>query len=141
MATGENEQGLRKIMDFTRLLSIAILVIHFYLLCYAAFREWELTTSIVDRILSTFSNMKIFKTILASKVASLLLLAVSLLGVKGKKDEKIEKRTAIVYILTGLILFFISQSMLLMQFSVSIKSGAYIGITSIGYFLILTGGT
>ncbi|OYX96528.1 MAG: hypothetical protein B7Y76_08795, partial [Sphingobacteriia bacterium 35-40-5] len=53
MATGENEQGLRKIMDFTRLLSIAILVIHFYLLCYAAFREWELTTSIVDRILST----------------------------------------------------------------------------------------
>ncbi|MDP1760167.1 MAG: YWFCY domain-containing protein [Candidatus Woesebacteria bacterium] len=91
MATGENEQGLRKIMDFTRLLSIAILVIHFYLFCYAAFREWELTTSIVDRILSTFSNMKIFKTILASKAASLLLLAVSLLGVKGKKDEKIEK--------------------------------------------------
>ncbi len=141
MATGENEQGLRKIMDFTRLLSIAILVIHFYLFCYAAFREWELTTSIVDRILSTFSNMKIFKTILASKAASLLLLAVSLLGVKGKKDEKIEKGTAIVYILTGLILFFISQSMLLMQFSVSIKSGAYIGVTSLGYFLILTGGT
>jgi len=141
MATGENEQGLRKIMDFTRLLSIAILVIHFYLFCYAAFREWELTTSIVDRILSTFSNMKIFKTILASKAASLLLLAVSLLGVKGKKDEKIEKRTAIVYILTGLILFFISQSMLLMQFSVSIKASAYIGVTSLGYFLILTGGT
>ena len=85
--------------------------------------------------------MKIFKTILASKAASLLLLSVSLLGVKGKKDEKIEKRTAIVYILTGLILFFISQSMLLMQFSVSIKSGAYIGVTSLGYFLILTGGT
>ena len=141
MNTGENEQGLRKIMDFTRLLSIAILVIHFYLVCYAAFKEWELTASIVDRILSTFSNMKIFKTILASKAASLLLLAVSLLGAKGKKDEKIEKRTAIVYILTGLILFFISQSMLLMQFSVSIKSAAYISITSLGYFLILTGGT
>ena len=62
-------------------------------------------------------------------------------GVKGKKDEKIEKRTAIVYIITGLILFFISQSMLLLQFSVSIKSGAYIGITSLGYCLILTGGT
>lgn len=30
MNTGENEQGLRKITDFTRLLSIAILVIHFY---------------------------------------------------------------------------------------------------------------
>jgi len=141
MNTGENEQGLRKIMDFTRLLSIAILVIHFYLFCYAAFREWELTASIVDQILSTFSNMKIFKTIFASKLASLLLLAVSLLGARGKKDEKIEKRTAIVYIVTGLILFFISQSMFLMQFSVSIKASAYIGVTSLGYFLILTGGT
>ena len=141
MNTGENEQGLRKIMDFTRLLSVAILVIHFYLFCYAAFREWELTTSIVDRILSTFSNMKIFKTILTSKAASLVLLAVSLLGAKGKKDQKIEKRTAMVYILTGLILFFFSQSVLLMHFSVSIKSAVYIGISSLGYFLVLSGGT
>jgi hypothetical protein len=30
MQTGENEQGLRKIIDFTRILSIAILAIHWY---------------------------------------------------------------------------------------------------------------
>ncbi|PZR24562.1 MAG: hypothetical protein DI535_22005, partial [Citrobacter freundii] len=28
--TGENEQALRKILDMTRLISIVILVIHFY---------------------------------------------------------------------------------------------------------------
>ena len=36
MRTGENEQGLRKILDFTRLLSIAVLIIHLYLSCYVA---------------------------------------------------------------------------------------------------------
>ena len=40
MQTGENEQALRKILDMTRLISIVILVIHFYYYCYAAFQEW-----------------------------------------------------------------------------------------------------
>ncbi len=30
MHTGENEQGLRKILDMTRLISIALLIFHFY---------------------------------------------------------------------------------------------------------------
>ena len=42
MHTGENEQGLRKILDLTRLISIAILLIHFYYYCYTAFKQWEL---------------------------------------------------------------------------------------------------
>ena len=37
MQTGENEQALRKILDMTRLISIAILVLHFYYYCYTAF--------------------------------------------------------------------------------------------------------
>ena len=43
MQTGENEQGLRKILDMTRLISIVILVLHFYYYCYAAFEHWHLT--------------------------------------------------------------------------------------------------
>src|SRR5690606_41846782 len=39
MRTGENEQGLRKVADFTRLLSIAILVLHFYVSCYQVFHQ------------------------------------------------------------------------------------------------------
>ena len=63
MQTGENEQALRKIIDFTRLLSIAILIIHFYLCCYAAFQELKLTHQIVDNILLPLSRMVIFKTL------------------------------------------------------------------------------
>ncbi len=39
MQTGENEQALRKILDMTRLISIAILVLHFYYYCYTAFEQ------------------------------------------------------------------------------------------------------
>ena len=46
--TGENEQALRKILDMTRLISIVILVIHFYYYCYAAFQEWELSSPFSD---------------------------------------------------------------------------------------------
>ncbi len=38
MQTGENEHGLRRIIDFTRLLSLVILAIHFYITFYAAFQ-------------------------------------------------------------------------------------------------------
>ncbi len=51
MQTGENEQGLRKILDMTRLMSIAVLILHFYYYCYGAFEQWKLTTTISDRIL------------------------------------------------------------------------------------------
>jgi hypothetical protein len=51
MHTGENEQGLRKILDMTRLISIVILGIHFYYYCYKAFQSWELTAQVTDRIL------------------------------------------------------------------------------------------
>ncbi|MEI9911582.1 MAG: YWFCY domain-containing protein [Bacteroidota bacterium] len=37
MSTGENEQGLRKITDMTRLMSIVILALHFLLLLLQGF--------------------------------------------------------------------------------------------------------
>ena len=49
MQTGENEQALRKILDMTRLISIAILVLHFYYYCYIAFEQWHLTVTLTDK--------------------------------------------------------------------------------------------
>jgi hypothetical protein len=48
MHTGENEQGLRKILDMTRLISIVILSIHFYYYCYLAFQVLQLTAPLTD---------------------------------------------------------------------------------------------
>lgn len=40
MQTGENEQGLRKILDMTRLMGIGVLGLHFYYYCYGGFEAW-----------------------------------------------------------------------------------------------------
>jgi hypothetical protein len=134
MQTGENEQALRKIIDFTRLLSIAILIIHFYLSCYPAFQELKLTHKVADHIMLPISKMVIFKTALSAKLCALGLLAVSLVGSKGKRDEKIRAKTVVTYCLIGLLIYFFSIYLLR-------NAWIYIGATALGYLLFMTGGS
>lgn len=62
--TGENEQGMRKIIDLTRMISIIILILHFYYNCYVTFREWKFTTAITDRILQNIAHSGLFNLLL-----------------------------------------------------------------------------
>jgi hypothetical protein len=140
MQTGENEQALRKIIDFTRLLSIAILIIHFYLCCYPAFKEMKLTHQIVDHIAWPISRIAIFRTVLFAKLSALLLLIVSLFGSRGKRDEKIRRKTVITYCLTGLLIYFSSGLFLALPYSIKIVAFVYIATTAFGYILFMTGG-
>ena len=87
--TGENEMGLRKIMDFTRLASMIFLIIHFYYYCYGCFKIWGLTAEIGDRFLQNISRTGFLDSPIKSKVMAFALLIISLLGSKGKKDEKV----------------------------------------------------
>ncbi len=139
--TGENEQALRKILDMTRLISIVILVIHFYYYCYTAFHEWGLTSSFSDRILGNIYRTGIFSNFVKSKLISLGFLAISLLGAKGRKDEKLSYKTAFAYLITGLLLYFAGYLSLLLQLPAQEKTLVYAGITSIGFLLVLSGGT
>ncbi|HTN20711.1 MAG TPA: conjugal transfer protein MobC [Pelobium sp.] len=140
MNTGEDTQGLRKIIDFTRLISVFILAIHFYLCCYAAFKSWGWTAEVTDRIVANIAKTGLFDNIIKPKLAALLFLVISLIGVKGKKDEKIQKNTILAYLLTGLLLYFISVLCFYLNVKEKIIAICYIGITAIGYLLILTGG-
>ena len=91
MQTGENEQALRKILDMTRLISMVILGLHFYYYCYHAFQLWHLTTPITDNLMRNICNTGLFKSFIYSKWLALGLLIISLLGSKGRKDEKLLK--------------------------------------------------
>lgn len=139
--TGENEQALRKILDMTRLISIVILVIHFYYYCYVAFQEWELTSTFSDRILGNIYRTGIFSNFVKSKLIALGFLAISLLGAKGRKDVKLNYKTAFAYLITGLLLYFASYLSLMLQLPAQEKTIVYISITAIGFLLILSGGT
>src|SRR5690348_14765141 len=103
--TGENEIGLKNILDFTRLSSILILLVHFYYYCYGAFEQWRFTTTISDRLLVNISKTGLFDTLHLSKALALGLLLISLLGVKGRKDEKIQARSVVLYCLVGGLLY------------------------------------
>lgn len=141
MSTGENEQALRKILDMTRLISIVILVIHFYYCCYTAFHLWGFTSSFSDRILENIYRTGLLKSFITAKLISLGFLLISLLGAKGRKDEKLDHRTAFAYIISGLILYFISYLMLLLKLPVQVVAVLYMATTSAGLLLVLTGGT
>jgi hypothetical protein len=141
MNTGEDMQGLRKIIDFTRLISIFILAIHFYICCYHAFSQWHWTAGITDRIVGNIARTGLFNNMLKPKLAALLCLLISLVGVKGKKDEKVNYRTVTAYLITGLLIYFISILCFYLPASIILIAICYMVLTAIGYLLTLTGGT
>jgi uncharacterized oligopeptide transporter (OPT) family protein len=105
--TGENEMGLRKIVDLTRIISIVLLLLHVYYYCYSAFETWQLTHSLMDRLLLNI-RQGLFSNFHKSKLFALLFLAISLIGAKGSKSEKHNFKMVTAYLATGLLLYFIS---------------------------------
>jgi hypothetical protein len=139
--TGENEQALRKIIDFIRLLSISILMLHFYFTFYGVFRQWELTSTITDRVLQGVYRTGAFVGMSRPKLLTLLLLIISLVGAKGKKDETITVRISMLYILFGLLLYWITNLFGFVKLKYDVIVPVYIIVTSVGYLLVLAGGT
>jgi len=139
MQTGENEQALRKIIDFTRFLGILVLILHFYFSCYGAFNELHFTYPIVNRVLVNIYKLSIFRSLLIVKSVALGFLIISLIGTKGKKAENIKFSTALTYSLLGLALYYSSAIFFKLQASYLIIAALYISVTTIGFLLFLTG--
>jgi hypothetical protein len=139
-ATGENEQGLRKILDLTRLISIGILVLHVYFQYYGVFRQWQLTNPITDRLLHNIAHTGLFTPYVKAKGIALGFLFISLLGAKGRKNQSIKYRTAFFYILTGVALYFGSYFLHTLSLEATTLTMAYSGITLLGYLFTLSGG-
>ena len=140
MSTGENDQGLRTILDFVRKGSIIVLILHFYIYCYAAFEKWGLTFSILKSILLNFSGIGLLNHSLYSKLFALGLLILSLIGVKGKKDEKIRVSVIIAFIISGLVLYFAPGLLFYTELPIEPLAACYIALTTTGFLLFLTGG-
>ena len=141
MQTGENEQALRKILDMTRLISIVLLLLHFYYYCYTAFQEWGFVSAFSDSILGNIQRTGLFRYFHKSKIFTLGFLLISLLGAKGRKDEKLNHKTAIAYIITGVLIYFLSYLSLFLKTDTTAKAIVYIGSTTIGFLVMLSGGT
>lgn len=138
--TGENEMGLRKILDMTRFAAIFILLLHFYFYCYKAFEQWQLTNQITDRLLKNIMHTGLFNHFVTSKLIALVLLAISLMGARGKKDEKLQPKIIAWYIGIGLLFYFLSSFLVQLNYAVETVTIIYMSVTSFGFLLILAGG-
>jgi len=141
MQTGENEQALTKILDMTRLMSIALLLIHFYYYCFDSFRQWNLAPDFACRILENIYRTGLLDSFHKSKLFALGLLVISLMGARGRKDEKLHFRTAFYYISMGLLLYFVSYLAFVIFADTEVCSVLYISLCSLGYLMTLSGGT
>ena len=141
MNTGEDIQGLRKILDLSRVISVTLLVLHFYIRLYQLFARlgWESVLS--SKIVNHFSSLPLFSGWWLAKIVAVLFLHVSLLGVKGRKDEKIAWKKVLILLGLGFGIYFGSLAALLLSCSIFIKGTIYIILTVVGYLLLLAGGT
>lgn len=141
MAQEDDLRALGKIMDFLRAVSIILAIMNVYWYCYEAMHIWGVTIGVVDRILINFNRTGgLFHSILYTKLFSLLLLALSCLGTKGVKAEKMSWSKIWTVLAVGFFLFFLNWWILLLPISNLGNATLYIFTMTAGYICLLMGG-
>ena len=141
MAQEDDLRALGKIMDFLLAVSIILAIMNVYWYCYEAMRMWGVTIGVVDRILINFNRTGgLFHSILYTKLFSLLLLALSCLGTKGVKAEKMSWNRIWTVLAVGFCLFFLNWWILLLPISHLGNATLYIFTMTAGYICLLMGG-
>ena len=141
MAQEDDLRALGKIMDFLRAVSIILAIMNVYWYCYEAMHMWGVTIGVVDRILINFNRTGgLFHSILYTKLFSLLLLALSCLGTKGVKAEKMSWNRIWTVLAVGFFLFFLNWWILLLPISHLGNATLYIFTMTAGYICLLMGG-
>ena len=141
MAQEDDLRALGKVMDFMRGISVIFLLINCYWFCYEAFHVWGFTLGIIDKILMNFQRTTgLFSSILWTKLFCVVFLALSCLGTKGVKEEKITWPKIWTVLFSGFVFFFLNWWLLVLPIGKIGAASLYIFTLSIGYICLLMGG-
>ena len=141
MAQEDDLRALGKVMDFMRGISVIFLLINYYWFCYEAFHTWGFTLGIVDKILMNFQRTTgLFSSILWTKLFCVVFLALSCLGTKGVKEEKITWPKIWTVLFSGFVFFFFNWWLLALPIGKVGAATLYIFTLSVGYICLLMGG-
>ena len=141
MAQEDDLRALGKVMDFMRGISVIFLLINCYWFCYEAFHTWGFTLGIVDKILMNFQRTTgLFSSILWTKLFCVVFLALSCLGTKGVKEEKITWLKIWTVLFSGFVFFFLNWWLLALPIGKVRAASLYIFTLSVGYICLLMGG-
>ena len=141
MAQEDDLRALGKVMDFMRGISVIFLLINCYWFCYEAFHVWGVTLGIIDKILMNFQRTTgLFSSILWTKLFCVVFLALSCLGTKGVKEEKITWAKIWTVLFLGFVFFFLNWWLLALPIGKVGAASLYIFTLSVGYICLLMGG-
>jgi len=141
MAQEDDLRALGKIMDFMRGISVIFLLANCYWFCYEAFQEWHFTLGIINKILMNFERTTgLFSSILWTKLFCVVFLALSCLGTKGVKEEKIPWPKIWTVLFSGFVFFFLNWWLLALPIGKVGAASLYIFTLSVGYICLLMGG-
>ena len=141
MAQEDDLRALGKVMDFMRGISVIFLLINCYWFCYEAFHVWGFTIGIIDKILMNFQRTTgLFSSILWTKLFCVVFLALSCLGTKGVKEEKITWAKIGMVLFSGFVFFFLNWWLLTLPIGKVGAATLYIFTLSVGYICLLMGG-
>ena len=141
MAQEDDLRALGKVMDFMRGISVIFLLVNCYWFCYEAFHVWGFTLGIIDKILINFQRTTgLFSSILWTKLFCVVFLALSCLGTKGVKEEKITWPKIWTVLFSGFIFFFLNWWLLILPIGKIGAASLYIFTLSVGYICLLMGG-
>ncbi len=135
-------RGLARVMDFMRAVSILFVGINVYWFCYSTLKEWGVTFEVIDKILWNFQRTTgLFSSVLWTKLFSVVFLALSCIGTKGVKEEKITWTKIHCSLATGVVLFFLNWWLLELPLPHTADAVFYIATLSVGYICMLMAGT
>ncbi len=141
MAQEDDLRALGKVMDFMRGISVIFLLVNCYWFCYEAFHVWGFTLGIIDKILMNFQRTTgLFSSILWTKLFCVVFLALSCLGTKGVKEEKITWPKIWTVLFSGFVFFFLNWWLLALPIGKVGAASLYIFTLSVGYICLLMGG-
>lgn len=141
MQQEDDLRGLAKVMEFMRAISIIFIVVHIYWFCYQAIVDMGINIGVVDKILLNFQNTAgLFSNLLVTKVFAIIFLALSCLGTKGVKNQKMTWQKIYATFLGGLVLFFMNWWLLDLPFSPIVNMVIYTITITAGYILLLMSG-
>ena len=141
MAQEDDLRALDKVMDFMRGISVISLLVNCYWFCYEAFHVWGFTLGIIDKILINFQRTTgLFSSILWTKLFCVVFLALSCLGTKGVKEEKITWSKIWTVLFSGFVFFFLNWWLLALPIGKVGAASLYIFTLSVGYICLLMGG-
>ena len=141
MAQEDDLRALGKVMDFMRGISVIFLLINCYWFCYEAFQQWHFTLGIINKILINFQRTTgLFSSILWTKLFCVVFLALSCLGTKGVKEEKITWPKIWTVLFSGFVFFFLNWWLLALPIGKVGAASLYIFTLSVGYICLLMGG-